>query len=216
MQPNTIPNIERYLAYCKTLKVSAKSDIYVAADIADSLFFIVEGTVAQMMEDSSGKEMIVGYLNPGSFFGELGIYDNAASCRGARAVARSDCELGEMRYERFLELTRIYPSLMRELDSQIISRLKHTTQKMLDMASLDAPGRIARCLCELCELPQAEQLDEGVKIKVSRQEISKIVGCTRESVGRIIQTMHDEGLLESKGMTMIVYDQIKQVEGATN
>jgi len=204
-----IPNIDRYIAYCKHVQVPAKSAVFKPEDIAGSIFYIVEGTVVMMMEDSSGRDMIIGYLSAGSFLGELSIYDVDLSSRGYRAVAKTDCQLGELSYERFLELVRIYPSIMQALDAQIVNRLKETTKKVLDLASLDTPGRVASCLLDLCKLPQAKQLDNGVQIKVTRQEISKIVGCTRESVGRIIQDMNDTGLIESKGMTMLVYNAVK-------
>jgi len=195
-----IPNIDRYIAYCKHVQVPAKSAVFKPEDIAGSIFYIVEGTVVMMMEDSSGRDMIIGYLSAGSFLGELSIYDVDLSSRGYRAVAKTDCQLGELSYERFLE---------QALDAQIVNRLKETTKKVLDLASLDTPGRVASCLLDLCKLPQAKQLDNGVQIKVTRQEISKIVGCTRESVGRIIQDMNDTGLIESKGMTMLVYNAVK-------
>lgn len=102
-----ILNIDRYLAYCKHSKIPAKGTVYNAEDTTGSIFYIVTGTVVLMMEDRSGKEMIIDYLSAGSFFGSLGIYDEAATSRGERVVARVDCELGEMQYDRFLELVRI-------------------------------------------------------------------------------------------------------------
>lgn len=204
-----IPNIDRYLAYCKHLKVNAKGTIFQPADAAESIFYIVEGTVVIMMEDRNGREMIIGYSSAGNFLGELGVYTTGLSYRDCRVVAKTDCKLGELPYDRFLELVRIYPSIMQGLDAQIVRQLKETTHRVLDLASLDTPDRVTRCLLDLCKLPQAKQLENGVQIKVSRQEISQIVGCTRESVGRIIQKMNETGEVQSKGMTMLVYGAVK-------
>ena len=39
----------------------------------DTLFFIISGSISVVIEDDEGREMIVAYLNPGDFFGEMGL-----------------------------------------------------------------------------------------------------------------------------------------------
>ena len=202
---HSIPNIERYLAYSKQVKLPAKARVFSKGDDSDSLFYVISGTLSVLAEDHSGREMIIAYLTEGDFFGELGIYDASESIRSAAVVVRTKCELGEMSYKRFLELARIYPSVMQALDSQVAARLKTTTQRVLDLASLTAPARIANCLLDLCKLPDAEQLEDGVKIKISRQDVARIVGCSRELAGKILQDMVDAGTIYSKGMTFIIF-----------
>ena len=46
---------------------------------------------------------------------------------------------------------------------------------------------------------------DGMQIKITRQEIGRIVGCSREMVGRVLKTLEEQGLLEAKGKTMVVY-----------
>lgn len=209
MSEQKIPNIDRFLAYCDQIKLPAKSPVFRDGDASNSLFYVKKGTVVVMMLDHNDNNMIIGYLSEGDFFGELGIYDSNESTRSATVLTRTNCELGEMRYERFLELARIYPNIMRELDYQIADRLRVTTQRVIDLASLDVAGRIANCLLDLCRLPSSSQVETGVKIKVSRQDVAKIVGCTRETVGRVLQEMHDAGKIDSQGMTQIIFGATK-------
>jgi len=46
---------------------------------------------------------------------------------------------------------------------------------------------------------------DGMQIKITRQEIGRIVGCSREMVGRVLKTLEDQGLVQVKGKTMVVY-----------
>ena len=94
---------------------------------------------------------------------------------------------------------------MQALDSQVADRLRMTTRKVLDLAFLDVTGRVASCLLDLCRLAEAIEVDDGVQIKVSRQEIARIVGCSREMAGRIMKDMQDMGLIEAQGMTVVVF-----------
>ena len=46
---------------------------------------------------------------------------------------------------------------------------------------------------------------EGTQIHISRQEIARIVSCSRETVGRVLKQMAEEGMVEVKGMDIVVY-----------
>jgi CRP/FNR family transcriptional regulator, cyclic AMP receptor protein len=46
---------------------------------------------------------------------------------------------------------------------------------------------------------------DGMQIKITRQEIGRIVGCSREMVGRVLKTLEEQGLVQVKGKTMVVY-----------
>ncbi len=200
-----IPHIDRCLEYCERITYPAKATIIHAGEVGDTLYYIIKGTITVLVEDDNGREMILAYLSEGEFFGELGIYNENDRTRSACVKARTDCEVGELSYKRFNDLAKIYPALMHALDAQVAERLKTTTRKVLDLAFLDVTGRVASCLLDLCKLPESKEHPDGVQIKISRQEIARIVGCSREMAGRILKDMQDMGLIEAHGMTVVVY-----------
>jgi len=186
-------------------------------DASDSLFYIIEGTLVVTANDDTGREMILAYLSEGEFFGELGVYDEGEQKpRSATVKTRTNCVIGQMEYPRFHELAKIYPSLMKALDTQVANRLRNTTKKVMDLAFLDVTGRVASCLLDLCRLPEATQVEDGVKIKISRQEIARIVGCSREMAGRILKDMQDMGLIKAHGMTVVLLGASKEEDKPSN
>ncbi|MNO00907.1 Cyclic AMP receptor-like protein [compost metagenome] len=46
---------------------------------------------------------------------------------------------------------------------------------------------------------------DGMQIKVTRQEIGRIVGCSREMVGRVLKDLEERNLVDVKGKTMVVF-----------
>ena len=60
-------------------------------------------------------------------------------------------------------------------------------------------------MLELTKQPDAMTHPDGMQIKITRQEIGRIVGCSREMVGRVLKTLVDQGLVSVKGKTMVVY-----------
>lgn len=198
-----IPNVEEFLTHCHRRKYPAKSTIIYAGDEGDTLSYIVKGSVTVLIEDDDGREMIVAYLNEGDFFGEMGLFKQPD--RSAWIRAKTECEVGEINYSKFQELSREHPEFLFAIGVQMAKRLRDTTRKVGDLAFLDVTGRVARTLLDLCKEPDAMTHPDGMQIKITRQEIGRIVGCSREMVGRVLKTLEDQGLVSVKGKTMVVF-----------
>jgi CRP/FNR family cyclic AMP-dependent transcriptional regulator len=199
-----IPNLQPFLEQCHLRQYPARAAIIHAGDASDSLFFIVKGSVSVVIEDDEGREMVVAYLNAGDFFGEMGLFEDKP-IRSAWIRAKSACEVAEISYRKFKELARQDAGLMFALSAQLAGRLRVTTRKVSDLAFLDVTGRVARCLLDLSKQPDALTHPDGMQIRVTRQEIGRIVGCSREMVGRVLKSLEDQGLINVKGKTMVIY-----------
>lgn len=197
-------HLDFFLSQCHRRKYPSKSTIIYAGDKSDSLFYIVKGSVTVIIEDDDGREMIMAYLNTGDFFGEMGLFDNMDS-RSAWVKAKSECEVAEISYTKFREISSQDSRILYFIGEQMATRLRQTTRKVGDLAFLDVTGRVARTLLDLCKEPDAMTHPDGMQIKITRQEIGRIVGCSREMVGRVLKTLEDQGLVQVKGKTMVVY-----------
>jgi len=200
-----IKNVDDFLSHCHRRRYPAKSTLIYAGDKSDSLYYIIKGSVTVLIEDEEGREMIVTYLNDGDFFGEMGLFEEEQDARSAWVRAKSECEIAEISYAKFHELTEAHPEFLFALGTQMARRLRNTTRKVGDLAFLDVTGRVARTLLDLCKEPDAMTHPDGMQIKVTRQEIGRIVGCSREMVGRVLKTLEDQGLVSVKGKTMVVF-----------
>ena len=201
-----IANLENFLAHCHRRRYPSKSTLIYAGDASDALYYIIEGSVTVIIEDDEGREMIVAYLNKGDFFGEMGVFDeDIPATRSALVKSRTECEIAEISYSKFRELSEQYPDILLALGRQMAKRLRLTTRKVGDLAFLDVTGRVARTLLDLCKQPDAMTHPDGMQIKITRQEIGRIVGCSREMVGRVLKTLEEQGLVNVKGKTMVVF-----------
>jgi CRP/FNR family cyclic AMP-dependent transcriptional regulator len=204
---NTIPSIENFLRYCQRQDYKAKSQIILTGDASTSLFFILDGSVSVIIagEGEDDHDMVVSYLNPGDFFGEMGLYGDEEEPRSALVQAKTDCEVAEISYERFHKIRGQFPDILFAIGQQMADRLRNTTRKLSDLAFVDVSGRIAHSLLELCEQPDAMTHPEGMQIKVTRQELGRIVGCSREMAGRVVKSLEGEGLVSAAGKTIVVF-----------
>lgn len=198
-----IQNFEEFLAHCHRRRYPAKSTLIYAGDTGDTLYYIISGSVSVLIEDDDGREMIVAYLNPGDFFGEMGLFEQED--RSAWIRARTECDVAEISYESFNELTKSHAEFLYSVSKQMAQRLRDTTRKVGDLAFLDVTGRVARTLLDLSKEPDAMTHPDGMQIKITRQEIGRIVGCSREMVGRVLKILEEQGLVAVAGKTMVVH-----------
>ncbi len=201
-------SMERFLACCHRRKYPSKTLIIRPGDVADTLHYIVEGSATVSVEDDEGRELILAYLNKGSFIGEMGLFVEPER-REVMVKTRTPCELAQISYPRLgqlfdTELAEECPHILYAIGKQLTDRLLHTSRKVRRLAFMDVQGRVARTLLDLCREPDALTHPDGMQIKISRQEISRIVGCSREMAGRVLKGLEQEGMVDVAGKTIVV------------
>ncbi|MGD8785441.1 MAG: cAMP-activated global transcriptional regulator CRP [Thioalkalispiraceae bacterium] len=199
-----IASLDRFLEHCHRRHYPAKSVIIYAGDKPDVLYYIIEGSVSVLIEDEDGHEIVLAYLNKGDFFGEMGLFSEDPN-RSAWVRTRTACEVAEISYNKFRQLYQEHPDIMFAMASQMASRLRNTSRKVSDLAFMDVTGRVARTLLDLCKQPDAMTHPDGMQIRITRQEIGRIVGCSREMVGRVLKAMEEQELIHVKGKTIVVF-----------
>ena len=199
-----IRSLDKFLEHCHKRHYPAKSTIIFADDKPDVLYFILDGSVTVLIEDTDGREIVLAYLNKGDFFGEMGLFDEQHS-RSAWVRARISCEVAEISYTKFRQVAQEHPDIVFAMASQMAARLRVTSRKVSDLAFMDVSGRVARTLLDLCKQPDAMTHPDGMQIRITRQEIGKIVGCSREMVGRVLKSMEEQELISVKGKTIVVF-----------
>ncbi len=201
-----MPAIARLLDFCRVRDVPAKAMIVRAAEIPDTLYYLLDGSVEVIIEDEGGKEMILAYLNPGHIFGEMGFFQDR-SVRSAWVRARSACRIAEMNYSAFETLAAERPQIVFEMATQLAIRLARTNSKVSDLAFLDVTGRVAHALIDLSQEPDARPAPGGRLVAVTRPQLARLVGCSREMVSKVLKVMHGQGLIRDGGDGILVRDE---------
>jgi len=196
--------MQRFLEFCHRRTYPAKTVIVNAGDPSDELFYIISGSVSVIMEDDDGHELVLAYLNQGDFFGEIGMFDEKHE-RSALVRTRAECEIAHISYDRLKAISPDLPEVLYAMMSQLALRLRNTSRKVGDLAFMDVSGRVARALLDLCKQPDAMTHPDGMQIRITRQELGRIAGCSREMVGRVLKNLEEEHLISVKGKTIVVF-----------
>lgn len=201
--------LEAFLHVCHVRSYPAKFTIVRPGDASDRLLFVVDGSISVSVEDNEGHELILAYLNKHDFVGEIGVFKHT-EVRSAYVKSRSACQTAEIGYDRFknllqTDLREYAVEILTVLGEQLSARLLITSRKYRDLAFMDVEGRIARTLLDLSKEPDAITHPDGMQLHITRQEIARIVGCSREMAGRVLKELEDKGLITAHGKTIVVF-----------
>jgi len=201
----------RFISYCHRHEYSNKSDIIQPGDDADTLYYFIEGSAYVRVDEVDGHEFILACLSRGDFIGEAGFFEIEGK-RNKRDVYVQTCaksQLARISYKRLNallenELKADSIEIINALARQLAKRLLQTSRKAGHLAFLDVSGRVARTLIELSESPDAMTHPDGMQIKITRQDIGRMVGCSREMAGRVLKSMVEDGLIDAAGKTIVI------------
>jgi CRP/FNR family cyclic AMP-dependent transcriptional regulator len=210
--------MDRFLSICRRQHYPAKTTVMRPGDSGQTLMYVVEGSLTVSTEGDDGRELIMSYLNPGDFLGEMGLFMKPRE-REVLVRTRTPCELAGVSYTRLREaledeLADHAVDILTALGSKLAQRLLQARRKVLHLAFLDTQGRIAKALMDLCDEPDAVSHPDGTQIKITRQELSRIVGCSREMAGRVIKNLEDDGMLRARGKTVVILGKYKGAPSA--
>ena len=202
---------KRFISFCHRHEYPNKTDIIQPGDEADTLYYFIEGSAYVRVDEVDGHEFILASLSRGDFIGEAGFFE-VEEHRDKRDVYVQTCvksQLAGISYKRLNslfdnELKADSIQIINALGRQLAKRLLQTSRKAGHLAFLDVSGRVARTLIDLSQTPDAMTHPDGMQIRVTRQDIGRMVGCSREMAGRVLKSMVAEGLIEAAGKTIVV------------
>ena len=181
--------------------------IICAGDPTDSLFIVINGRLKVLMSDEQGREVILSLLGPGEFFGEMGLLDD--SPRSASVVTQEPCELLSITKTDFKRSLAENFDLSLNVMRGLVQRLREADRKIGSLALMDVYGRVARLLLEMAEDIDGEKV---VVNKLSKQDIAKMIGASREMVSRVMKDLQLGGYLEVRGRTIVLRNTILLAE----
>ena len=170
----------------------------------NGIYFILNGALKVLVSDADGREVILSMLGRGELFGEMGAIDNHP--RSATVVATQSSDLVVVTKQDFQQILfdnfEVSIAIMRGL----ANRLRLADRKIESLALLDVYGRVARLL-----LDQSEAID-GRRIinhPMTKQDIAKMIGASREMVSRVMKDLQLQGLIEENDDCIILHEKLE-------
>jgi CRP/FNR family transcriptional regulator, cyclic AMP receptor protein len=193
---------EQLFRYAKLTTYKRGATICSKGDPGTSLFAVLSGTVKISVSSPDGRNAILNLIGAGDIFGEIAVLDG--QMRTADATANTNCELYVIDRRDFLPFVRSQPALAMKFIEILCARLRWTSDQVEQVILQDLPGRLAATLLGLIEKRNLDP--EGRTIAVTQQEISEMVGMTRESINKQLRAWAARGWVRLEHGAIVVLD----------
>ena len=159
---------------------------------ANALVLILAGRARVVMTDRQLREVILATLRPGDYLGEMSLIDSEPHSASVVAEIQTDAlVLGRSEFERCLnDHAPMAQAVMRGL----VLRLRQANEKISSLALLNVYERVAKVLMGYA-IPSGDK-KLVIRDKMSRQDIAKMVGASREMVSRVMRDFEEQGFIE--------------------
>jgi CRP/FNR family transcriptional regulator, cyclic AMP receptor protein len=197
--------LERVAAGTWTRRFRRGEIIYHAGDPGDTLFIVISGEVKISVPAETGQEAILATLRAGDVFGELVLLDGAP--RSSTATALVATETVVLPRDRFRDLIATEPPVRDALLASLAAELRRLTTHVEELHFLDMTGRLASRLVRLAA--EAEVASDGsIRLlpTLTQAELASMVGCTRQSVNKVLGRFADDGLIRLERHAIVVLD----------
>ncbi len=200
--------IAQFLRYCHVQSYPPRQTFIRCGEQNENLYYIVEGSVS-VSSQMEGRGLIYTYLNQGQFIGEVGFF-YPVQTKNVDVKTRHASKLASISYSQFKyvlknELSEYAVDLLFMIGNQLADRLLVVSRNFRDLAFMDTEGRIAKCLLDLCKEPGAVEQPEGIQIHITRKELSRLVGCSREIAGKFLKDLESKNLIAVEGKYITVF-----------
>jgi CRP/FNR family transcriptional regulator, cyclic AMP receptor protein len=194
--------LEQLSRYAKHSMPKRGATICSKGDPGNSMFAVISGTVKISVSSADGRSAILNLIGPGELFGEIAVLDGQA--RTADATANTNCEIFAIDRRDFLPFVRSQPALAMKFIELLCMRLRWTSDQVEQVILQDLPGRLAGALIRPTE--KYKLAPAGRTIAITQQEISEMVGMTRESINKQLRVWAARSWVRLEHGAIVVLD----------
>lgn len=188
--------------YAKHTSLKRGAPIFSKGDPGNCLYAVISGTVKMSTSSAEGRSAILNLIGTGEVFGEIALLDDRE--RTTDAIANSDCELFVIDRREFIPFLHAQPALAMKFIKLLCARLRWTSEHVEQIILQDLPGRLASALLRLTE--KAKQSRSERVISITQQEISEMVGMSRESINKQLRAWENRNWVRLEHGAIVVLD----------
>ncbi|QWP78934.1 Crp/Fnr family transcriptional regulator [Lysobacter sp. K5869] len=180
--------------------------LYARGDAAEGLYGVVSGRIRLSVPTASGREMLIVQFEPGSWFGEVSMFDGQPRPQDARAAGDSDILL--LPRARFLALLEQHPELYRGFTRLLCRKLRTALEYVEDALTLPLAARLGKRLLELARVYGVER-EHGrlIDLPLPQDDLANMLGATRQSVSKQLKAWEQRGWIALRYRHVVVRDE---------
>jgi CRP-like cAMP-binding protein len=194
--------LDRFDRRCTWRRYDENETVVDYEDESTDVFFIMTGEVRILIRTMAGKEIILGEMRGGQFFGELAAIDGTK--RSANVTALTRCEVCIMPAQIFKEIVFASPLTADKLLRMLVTRVRELNARLAEHAIFDLKHRLYSELLRLANPRAGHPGEKVVSPPPFHHVLANRIGCRREQVTRELSAMTQDGIVERTRGALII------------
>ena len=192
------------ISYNKITETNKRgSIIYHEGNRIKGFYCVQSGIVKIYKTGFDGKEQIIRFAKPGDLIGYRSVVSNEPACTTAEIIEES--VLCHIPTNILLNLVKTNGNFAVALMKLICKELGEANSYLTDIAQKTVKERLAEILLQL-ESEFGDDLTGILKISLTREELSNIVGTATESIIRLLSEFKNDRLIQLNGRKIKILD----------
>ena len=183
-----------------------KQTIYSEGQHPNKLYYIQTGKVKIYKTSDGGKELIIGLLSAGDFFGHIPLIENVVYEEFAETLEESSIRV--IPKKEFEQLITTNQEIALKVIKLLANNISEKEQQLVALAYHSLRKRVADALLTL-KKKYAKEDQVPFSISISREDLANIAGTATESLIRTLSDFKNEKLIEIKDGKIILLEEKK-------
>ena len=182
--------------------------IFMEGEPGEAIYFLKEGLIKLSKQTMDGREHILHLVHPGDVFAEVVIFDSGSYPATAEVV--EDASVGLIRNKDMCTVISNHADVTLSMLKIMARRLRDAQEKVMNLALNDTARRLALVILGLAEERGVTEANGIViPVQLTNQELANLIGTSRETVSRIINSFKRSGTLEIERQQIVLYKKEK-------
>jgi len=187
---------EAFERRCQWRHAKPKEWLLEQNDIGTDIYFLTSGVVRVLITPSPDREIILGDIEAGGYFGEMAAIDEQPRSAGILAV--TEATIARMPAKVFREIFHKYPDVAEQLLRQLVTRIRTLDQRVNEFSSMHVKNRIYAELLRRSRPDPADQRRAIISPPPVHSDIAARVSTRREMVARELKALERAGLMTKR------------------
>lgn len=196
---------QRLLAVAHRRTLVRGESLFHKGSSPDALFGVVSGSLRVSVVAPGGREAVIAMLEPGHWFGEVSLLVGRERVYDTCAVDTT--EMAVVAAVDFHRLVAAHPDVHMAFTRLVCLRLRQALAWIDDVILMPLPVRLAHRLLTLDARAVAPAEDGGgTLLGVSQEDLSFMLGVSRQSVNRLLKLWEEDGTLRVRYRSIELLD----------
>lgn len=202
--PLSKADAEKYTKICLWKEYDANELIIDIDEETTDVRFVVSGMVRVINRFSIGKEVILGEMHKGHFFGELAAIDGET--RSANITTLNRSKICIMPQKIFLQIIEDYPAISLNVMRVLTNRIRSLNNRLGEQSFLQAKHRLYAELLRLSKPRLGHEGQRSISPPPTQKELAERIGTRREVVSRELNSLQKQGIFEKTRGALVLTD----------